>query len=509
MPHWLDRPFRASRVLISLVIAAALTVGLLADAGVAGAAPTPVNPGNPGSVAPSNPTDQDLRDSDAQKAAANDEVGRVSGQIAEAQARLHELQVKLDLAEQDVAFTMSKYREAVDAVAASKRAMAAAQRAEEAERVRFAQYMQDHYAAGELAGTTGNLLTADDPSAMLRANDYEQYETDRQAGAVGRMELVTLHSSNTKAAAARAETAAKEAKKKAEAAQREAEDAVADQQSEEAGLQDTLEQRQVELVAARQRQAGLYKDRASYNEFVRAKAAYNAFLAEKARIAREAAIRKAKIAAAKKRAEQEAAAERRAEAREKAAEAKAEAKAKAKAKKEGKKYVPKKKTKKKKVRSDDEPRDTSPAPSSGGWTEAKGKLAVKRAKKWLGTMYAWAGGNRKGPTYGVCTSGAASGDCYVKGFDCSGLVLYAWGARWDHLAHNQWRQAGSYHPKRSKLKPGDLMFFGGRGGGARLHHVAIYVGNGKMIEAPQSNSEIRITDADRYGDYYGATRPLT
>ncbi len=128
---------------------------------------------------------------------------------------------------------------------------------------------------------------------------------------------------------------------------------------------------------------------------------------------------------------------------------------------------------------------------------------------WLGTPYAWAGGNSGGPTRGVCAGDGAFNDCNVVGFDCSGLVMYAWAQfPFAHFAATQYLQ-GSVHPDVSSLMPGDLVFWSD-GGQALIHHVAIYIGGGNVIQAPQSGDIVRITPLGQVSSgYYGATRPLT
>jgi cell wall-associated NlpC family hydrolase len=56
--------------------------------------------------------------------------------------------------------------------------------------------------------------------------------------------------------------------------------------------------------------------------------------------------------------------------------------------------------------------------------------------------------------------------------------------------------------------PGDLIFWsnGGRWG---IHHVAIYIGGGQMVEAPYSGAYVQIASIWEYGGFYGATRPFT
>ena len=73
-------------------------------------------------------------------------------------------------------------------------------------------------------------------------------------------------------------------------------------------------------------------------------------------------------------------------------------------------------------------------------------------------------------------------------FDCSGLVMWAYkqvGISLPHYTGSQWN-AGT-HISRSQLQPGDLVFFY-----SDLHHVGLYVGNGKMLHAPQTGDVVKI-----------------
>jgi cell wall-associated NlpC family hydrolase len=132
-----------------------------------------------------------------------------------------------------------------------------------------------------------------------------------------------------------------------------------------------------------------------------------------------------------------------------------------------------------------------------------GSIAASAALKWLGTPYSWGGGNETGPTRGIA-QGAGT-----VGFDCSGLVTYAWakaGVRLVHYATTQYN-AGP-HPSRSDLRPGDLVFFAHNPADpSTIHHVGIYIGDGQMVEAPFTGARVRISPAFR-PDYAGATRPV-
>ncbi|HZZ96178.1 MAG TPA: NlpC/P60 family protein [Jatrophihabitantaceae bacterium] len=151
------------------------------------------------------------------------------------------------------------------------------------------------------------------------------------------------------------------------------------------------------------------------------------------------------------------------------------------------------------------------APVSSHWTAAMGQTVVDRALQYLGTPYAWAGGNAAGPTAGICAGGAARHDCHLTGFDCSGLALYAW-APYLGMAHSAETQygSGSFHPVLTALLPGDLVFWSSNGKVSGIHHVAVYVGDGNVIQAPESGDIVRITPLGSVSSgLVGATRPLS
>jgi hypothetical protein len=93
-------------------------------------------------------------------------------------------------------------------------------------------------------------------------------------------------------------------------------------------------------------------------------------------------------------------------------------------------------------------------------------------------------------------------------FDCSGLTWAAYrhaGLDWPRLtADGQWQRGPRSH---GRPRPGDLVFFHtslvapGHAG-----HVGVYLGGGRMVEAPHPGSPVRIGLVDR-GGYLGATRP--
>lgn len=146
------------------------------------------------------------------------------------------------------------------------------------------------------------------------------------------------------------------------------------------------------------------------------------------------------------------------------------------------------------------------------WTPAVGIAIAERALRWLNTPYSFAGGNASGPTYGAAVDAASRNDGSIRGFDCSGLVLYAMGPwrQMSHSASSQYLQAGTVHPNLGQLLPGDLIFWSGNGTIKGVGHVAVYIGNGNVVQAPQSGDVVRVTPIDQVeAAKIGTTRPLT
>ena len=133
------------------------------------------------------------------------------------------------------------------------------------------------------------------------------------------------------------------------------------------------------------------------------------------------------------------------------------------------------------------------SPDDSGTAEEKIERVIKRAESQLGLPYAWGGGNYHGPTKGIRDGGVADahGDYNKVGFDCSGLMMYAFygvGIELQHYSGYQYT-AGKQVPS-SQAKRGDMLFWPG--------HVALYLGDGKMIEAPQSGDVVKVSDV-RWG----------
>ena len=126
------------------------------------------------------------------------------------------------------------------------------------------------------------------------------------------------------------------------------------------------------------------------------------------------------------------------------------------------------------------------------------EAVIARAQSMIGTPYVWGGGDANGPTTGV--DGGT-----VAGFDCSGLVLYAFAAAGVALPHyTGYQYQRGTHVPASEAQRGDLLFWGPGGN----QHVAIYLGDGTMIEAPRSGQNVRISPVRWSGMAPNAVRLL-
>ncbi|MBK5211023.1 MAG: C40 family peptidase [Coriobacteriia bacterium] len=135
--------------------------------------------------------------------------------------------------------------------------------------------------------------------------------------------------------------------------------------------------------------------------------------------------------------------------------------------------------------------ESSGGGSSGGGrtfpspTRAPRSQVVAIAKRYLGAPYKW-------------------GEDGSNSFDCSGLTSFVYrqvGVSLPHSSRAQINARGTQRVSRADLAPGDLVFFH-----SPISHVGIYIGGGRMIEAPHHGARVRIASISGRG-YVGACRP--
>ena len=116
--------------------------------------------------------------------------------------------------------------------------------------------------------------------------------------------------------------------------------------------------------------------------------------------------------------------------------------------------------------------EPAPAPSHSG---SAASTAINAAMGYLGTPYVWAGES-------------------ASGLDCSGLTMVSYAAAGVELTHSSRVQygEGSLVPLDA-AQPGDLVFWSSDGSQSGIYHVAIYLGDDMMIEAPTFGMTVRVT----------------
>ena len=116
--------------------------------------------------------------------------------------------------------------------------------------------------------------------------------------------------------------------------------------------------------------------------------------------------------------------------------------------------------------------EPAPAPSHSG---SAASTAINAAMGYLGTPYVWAGES-------------------AAGLDCSGLTMVSYAAAGVELTHSSRVQygEGSLVPLDA-AQPGDLVFWSSDGSQSGIYHVAIYLGDDMMIEAPTFGMTVRVT----------------
>jgi cell wall-associated NlpC family hydrolase len=109
---------------------------------------------------------------------------------------------------------------------------------------------------------------------------------------------------------------------------------------------------------------------------------------------------------------------------------------------------------------------------------------IAEAKRQLGKPYVW---------------GADGPDS----FDCSGFTQWSWKAGGVNLPHFSGAQYSSTtHVSMSAIQPGDLIFYE-----SPSSHVALYIGNGTIIHAPNSRSVVRYDSLYYWDTWMAASRP--
>ena len=116
-----------------------------------------------------------------------------------------------------------------------------------------------------------------------------------------------------------------------------------------------------------------------------------------------------------------------------------------------------------------------------------GRDVLRLARDYLGSRYLWAGMSK-------------------AGIDCSGLTYRVFRQLGVVLPRDAADQSRIGKPvRRGNLRRGDVVFFG-RGSWTNIHHVGIYAGRGRLLNAPHTGSRVQVTRLRAFPDYWGARR---
>ncbi|GLY67678.1 hydrolase [Amycolatopsis taiwanensis] len=422
----------AVRGLIAGGLSAVMMVG---TCGTSAAVPPP----------PSNPSDAQLNAGRAAADTKAGEVGRLANRLAEAEARLSDLDSEVELKQEQANKAMVDLQAAQDAAAQAEDAAAAARREADAAtgRVELARHDLDRFIAasyqqGSQVGSVSAYLGSPSPRDLLARQQLLTSITSGQLTALHRMQQAQVDKANADAAARAAlqtaqqkRSAAARAQRDADAARAAAEQARTDQAARTAVLTADKDRAEQQLFTAQQQVAGLSGQRQRYEDWL-----------------------------ARKQLEDDTAAG----------------------------HV---------------------ALTSGGSRPASSAIerVIARAMSQVGVPYAWGGGNAGGPTLGIRDGGVADtfGDYRKVGFDCSGLMMYAFAGVASLPHYSGYQYTAGRHVPLAQMSRGDMLFWGQQGD---IYHVALYLGDGMMVEAPESGLSVRVTPV-RYGDIMpNATRLL-
>ncbi|MEO7196424.1 MAG: NlpC/P60 family protein [Pseudonocardiaceae bacterium] len=429
----------AGRALVPALLA---VLALVAQPALAEALPPP----------PPNPSDDDLKSGQTHVNATATRVGQLANQVAQADAALMALQDQVEIrheqANKALVNEQAKDAAATTATLAADNARKEADAAEA--QIRVAHQDLDQFAAasyrqGSTVGSISAFLGSSSPKDLLARAELLDAVGGAQLHAVENMRRARVDAANQDsqtravlAAAQSAQQAAADAKTAMAGAYRVAIDTETAQSAQATALQDHKTDLERQLYEAQNAVAGLRGQRQRYEDW----------RAERDREAAAAAAAAASAAAAA------AAAER-----------------------------------------------ATPATVGGSRLVTGGvQSVINRAMAQLGVRYSWGGGNAQGPTIGVRDGGVADtyGDYHRVGFDCSGLIVYAFsqalGYTLPHYTGYQYN-TGRKVPLADK-RPGDLLFWST---GSDIHHVALYIGGDQMIEAPYSGAAVHVTQV-RYAE---------
>ncbi|GLZ36804.1 hydrolase [Actinokineospora sp. NBRC 105648] len=437
---------------LAVVATTLALVSVLGATTVAAAVPPP----------PPNPSDADLSKSRAAADEKAGQVGKLTNQLAEAESKLMTLQAEVEAKMEDANKALVDLRTAqgvadrarADADAARHESDGAGKSVDDA-RGRLDEFAAGSFKQGTTVGSVSAYLGAKSPEDLLARAQLLNAVSGSELDAMESMERARTQKANADSRARAAldvatkrQAEAEEAKRTADAATTTAQQAQRDQVAQSEQLEASRADYERQLEQAQAAVGGLENQRERYQNWLAAKQREDEENARRAAAAQAAA------------------------------------------------------------NNNNTGGGPVARPPAGRPAAGRAQAVINRALSQLGVQYAWGGGNGSGPTRGIRDGGVADsfGDYQKVGFDCSGLMIYAFAAAGVDLPHYSGYQATSgRRVPLEQMAPGDMLFWST---GGKIHHVALYIGNGQMIEAPYSGSRVRIAPVRYGGIVASATRVL-
>ena len=385
------------------------------------------------------------------------DVGAIKASLLMANQRLEQAAVRAEQASEAYNGAMWRLEVAKEAARTAQAEAVEARRAVEQQRVAIGALVATSYQQGTELTSLGAMMGADGPEGVLDqyaafqgASDSLQADYDRFAASDALAQVFERKAKQARQAQAEAADRARALKDEATAAAGAAQAAAAQIAAEkDALIRELAEAQNISVQLAQKRQTAL-------EEIARERAAARA-QAEAEATARSEARRDA---AAATQAEDDASAR---------AQARRRADRKQDRKSDGQHKTPKTPRPKPNPPAPTPPPPPAPPSGSGGASQA-----IAFAKAQFGEMYLW---------------GAAGPDRW----DCSGLMMGAWGSAGVSLPHYS---AAQYYAgtaiSSSSLRPGDMVFWGTSSSPDSIHHVALYIGGGMIIHAPRTGKPVEI-----------------
>lgn len=455
--RWTRRRTRGGRV-VAVAVAAVIGLQLVVATGAGPAVAVPPPPPHPSNSA--------VRAAQAQASAKAGQVGQLTSRLSVAQAALQNLQDQVELKQENANKALVDLQSAQAAATKAQGDAKSAQISADAAgsaidrmHTQVDRFTEGSFEQGSELGSVSAYFGATSPKDLLERQQLLSAISGSELDVLNRMQQAHVEKANADSLARAAlllaqhkQAAAQTAKAAADRAIAAASAAAASQAAQTSRLQAEQASLQSQLASAQANVAGLKSQQQQYRNWLAAKQA------EQARAAAAAAA--AAKAASRHRASH----------------------------------------------SGHSGRSSGGSGGDGGGTvslASGGSVAVvlNRALSAVGMIYAWGGGTASGPSRGIRDGGVADsyGDYRRIGFDCSGLMVYAFAGAGVYLPHySGYQYTAGRHVPLSQIEPGDMLFYSSNGSAGGIHHVTLYIGGGQMVEAYESGEPVRVTSVRYY-----------